>query len=99
MQAMPQVSLGFFRRPATFFISLALSACSSPPGQAQGPAPRSPTPKSTPGVVRTEIVARGLDHPWALEFLPDGRLIVTEKEGRVRIVDRNGRPSAPLAGV
>src|SRR5688500_19867463 len=45
-------------------------ACSAP---AQGPAPRSPTPSSTPGVVRAETVAQGLVNPWALAFLPDGR--------------------------
>ncbi len=65
---------------------------------AQGPAPRSPTPKSTPGL-RAETVARGLEHPWGLAVLPDGRLLVTERPGRLRIVDRNGRLSQPLTGV
>jgi glucose/arabinose dehydrogenase len=64
-----------------------------------GPAPRSPTPPSTDGVVRTETVAKGLEHPWALAFLPDGRILVTERPGRLRIVDRTGRLSAPLSGV
>jgi glucose/arabinose dehydrogenase len=50
-------------------------------------------------VVRAETVARGLEHPWALEFLPDGRILVTERPGRVRIVDRSGMVSAPLGGV
>jgi len=44
-------------------------------------------------------VAKGLVNPWALAFLPDGRLLVTEKPGRLRIVDAQGRISAPLAGV
>jgi len=44
-------------------------------------------------------VARGLVHPWALAFLPDGRMLVSEKPGRLRIVDMQGRISAPLAGV
>ncbi len=66
---------------------------------AQGPAQRSPTPSSTPGVVRAEVVARGLEHPWALAFLPDGRILVTERPGRLRIVGTDGTLSPPVAGV
>jgi glucose/arabinose dehydrogenase len=76
-----------------------LSSCGSPPTDGQAQAPRSPTPRPTKGVVRVETVARGLEHPWALEFLPDGRMLVTERPGRLRIVDRSGRISQPLAGV
>jgi glucose/arabinose dehydrogenase len=76
-----------------------LSSCGSPPTDGHAQAPRSPTPQPTKGVVRVETVARGLEHPWALEFLPDGRMLVTERPGRLRIVDRSGRISQPLAGV
>jgi glucose/arabinose dehydrogenase len=62
-------------------------------------APRSPTPAPVNGAVRVETVARGLEHPWALAFLPDGRMLITERRGRVRFVDPDGRLSEPLAGV
>ena len=66
---------------------------------AQGDAPRSPTPASVETVVRAETVASGLEHPWALAFLPDGRLLVTERAGRLRVVSLDGLVSAPLTGV
>ena len=48
---------------------------------------------------KVEIVAKGLEHPWGLQFLPDGRMLVTERPGRLRIVTRDGKVSAPIAGV
>ena len=44
-------------------------------------------------------VVSGLVNPWSLAFLPDGRLLVTERPGRLRLVGRDGRLSAPLAGL
>ncbi len=67
--------------------------------QDQAQAPRSPTPKPLKAAVRVETVAGGLEHPWALAFLPDGRMLVTERPGRLHIVERDGRISEPLAGV
>ena len=49
--------------------------------------------------VRIVTVARGLEHPWGLAFLPDGRMLVTERPGRLRIVGRDGSLSAALTGV
>jgi len=54
---------------------------------------------SSAGNISVETVARGLEHPWGLAFLPDGRMLVTERPGRLRIVTRDGKASAALAGV
>jgi len=57
------------------------------------------TYKTSAGEVRVETVARGLIHPWALAFLPDGHMLVTERPGRMRIVSADGKLSPPLADV
>jgi glucose/arabinose dehydrogenase len=48
--------------------------------------------------ILVETVASGLSHPWGLAFLPDGRMLVTERPGRLRIVE-DGRLSQPLGGL
>lgn len=48
---------------------------------------------------RVETVVEGLDTPWGFEFLPDGRLIVTERPGRLRIVGKDGTLQPPLTGL
>ena len=45
------------------------------------------------------VVARGLERPWAVEPLPGGDLLVTEKPGRLRVVSASGALGAPVAGV
>lgn len=49
--------------------------------------------------VRAVPVAKGLEHPWAVAFLPHGRFLVTERPGRMRVVEADGRLGEPLAGV
>lgn len=49
--------------------------------------------------VKVETIAKGLTHPWGLQFLPDGRMLVTERPGRLRIVSRDGTLSPVVAGV
>lgn len=81
--------------PAT--LVLLVTACGSG-AQQQGPAQASPQPESREDVVRVETVASGLRNPWGIAILPDGRMIVTERPGTVRLVSTTGQLSGPLAG-
>lgn len=47
---------------------------------------------------RIETIAIGLDHPWSLAFLPDGRTLVTERAGRLRMIGK-GQPTTTINGV
>ncbi len=54
--------------------------------------------KSEKQTVKLEVVAKGLETPWGIAFLPDRRLLITERPGRLRILD-NGKLSEPIKGV
>ncbi len=54
---------------------------------------------SEKGQLRVTTVASGLAFPWSLAFLPDGRMLVTERPGRLRIVSVDGTLSDPVKGV
>jgi glucose/arabinose dehydrogenase len=73
-------------------IGAALAALSSAAAAAQ-------TFKSSAGAIAVETAVRGLANPWALAFLPAGRMLVTERPGRLRISTADGRLSPPLPGV
>jgi aldose sugar dehydrogenase len=49
--------------------------------------------------IRVTVVTRGLSHPWSLVFLPDGRLLVTERQGRLRVIRDGVLDPTPIAGV
>ncbi|NNG04806.1 MAG: PQQ-dependent sugar dehydrogenase [Inquilinus sp.] len=51
------------------------------------------------GAIRVATLAEGLSHPWAIDFLPDGRIVVTERPGRLRLVAADGQISDPVAGL
>src|SRR5262245_45517905 len=78
--------------------------------QARATAPIPPPPPAFPNQTRApqptqpsqfaiETLASGLQHPWALQFLPDGRFLISERPGYLRIVDRKGWMSSPIAGL
>lgn len=82
------------RTSLAFCFSLALSAFATAiPANAQQRFP------SSAGELAVETVAGGLEHPWGLAFLPDGRMLVTERPGRLRLVSASGELSRPITGV
>ena len=77
-------------------LAAAIVACCAAAAEAE--ITRAPAPKQI-SKVKVETVAKGLSHPWALQFLGDGRLLVTERDGRIRVVGTDGRLSPAIAGV
>jgi glucose/arabinose dehydrogenase len=69
------------------------------PVEAQPASTKSPTPQSIAAPLKVTAVAEGLQNPWGMAFLPDGRMLVTERAGRLRMVGRDGRLSEPLTGI
>ena len=57
------------------------------------------TTASAQTMPKLQVVATGLDKPWAVAFLPDGRFLVTERAGRMRVVEADGSVGQPLQGV
>ncbi len=60
------------------------------------PLPPAPVASSP---LRVEVLARGLEHPWALAFIDGGRMLVSERPGRLRLVQAGGEVGPPIAGV
>jgi aldose sugar dehydrogenase len=66
---------------------------------AQSQAQRSPTPKPVAVSGQVTTLATGLEHPWGMALLPDGRMLITERPGRLRLASADGRISGQFSGV
>lgn len=92
----PAPTLTFTARPATAPVpaTQAPTATNTPQPATPVRATATPTSQVTPSaegspqapVLKTEVLVKGLDTPWALDFAPDGRIFITERPGRIRIV-------------
>ena len=58
-----------------------------------------PVVHAQPAAVTPEVLARGLQNPWGLAFIGEGRMLVTERPGRMRVVEADGRVGNALSGV
>src|SRR5579859_12080 len=103
------LSLLVSRRKASVLLQVMLFLLALTPAKAQQPAVGVPVPPLGPGPfvfdtaeqhkIRVTVVTKGLVHPWALAFLPHGRLLVTERPGRIRIVRDGVLDPKPIGGV
>lgn len=79
------------KRTLPVYLMLAVSA---PASAAQTNAPQAPRT-----AIRTEQLAEKLVNPWALQELPDGRFLITERPGRMRLIGPGAKSSEPIAGL
>lgn len=86
------------RRSAAISSSFCLLLASLLPAAAGQPDPNKVV-KSEEADFRVETLVEGLDGPWGLVKLPDGRFLVTEKSGRVRVIENGKLLPAPVEGI
>ena len=80
------------------FFAFLIFACTVAPTYASAHLTKAPA-QVTKRIIKLETIAKGLNHPWGMAFLPGGRLLVTERPGRMRIISKDGKLSKPLQGV
>ena len=96
---------GIGKRVSMLMVAVAAAISAQAPADVAFAPLRAPPPPPQPakgdrktGYKVTEI-ARGLDHPWSMAFLPDGSILVTERAGRLRLIRDGSLRSTPIAGV
>jgi len=90
--------------PRAMLFLAVITGCACSAQQSPAVASASTTTAATPaatsgGVMRIETIAHGLSHPWSVALLPEGGFLVTERDGRLRRLDAQGRIGEPIAGV
>ncbi len=81
-------------------VYLFMTACSQPPpGKGEGEIGTSQGGSSGAVQFRVETVASGLEVPWTIAFTPDGRVLFTERPGRVRVIENGSLRPEPLATI
>jgi glucose/arabinose dehydrogenase len=99
------VVFGLAMAPAAAAQNAPAAAATTPAPPRAGPPPTAVLPagpfdyQTSAGKIHVEVVARRLDHPWALAQLPDGTMLVTERAGRLRIVRDGKLDAVAIAGL
>lgn len=97
---MPNLSLIRIPYAAALLAALtSLPACKDITDLTDFPEQAGATPVETVEVYQAQSIVTGLANPWALEFMPDGSALVTEKSGQIRVVTPEGTLAEPLTGV
>jgi glucose/arabinose dehydrogenase len=83
--------------------AVAVAICAAAMADAAAPPMRTPPEPQPATVVTTGYkvteIAKGLDHPWSMAFLPDATMLVTERVGRLRLIKGGALLAQPIAGV
>jgi glucose/arabinose dehydrogenase len=86
--------------PAVASLTLACTLVTSALAQDEpSPHPKAVQPAAASVPLRVTTFAANLEHPWGFTFLPNGRMLVSERPGRLRLITQNGQVSPPLQGV
>jgi glucose/arabinose dehydrogenase len=84
-------------------VAVAGAFCATATADAPEPARGLPPPPQPAKVINTgykvALIAKGLDHPWSMAFLPDGSMLVSERVGRLRLIKGGSLQAEPIGGV